>query len=42
MQTPSFRYAQPTDLHLGTAGQLADWLEWRENALPEAVHHVAC
>lgn len=33
MQPSAFQYTRPTDLHCGTAGQLADWLEWHVNAL---------
>jgi hypothetical protein len=33
MQPPGFQYTGPTDLHRGTAGRLADWLEWHVNAL---------
>ncbi len=33
MQPSAFRYTEPTDLHHGTAGQLAAWLEWHVNAL---------
>ena len=37
MQVPPIRYATPSDLHRGTTGALAQWLEQYVNALfPES------